>query len=324
MSEDNTNQNPIPPKAAPPAGAPGAPRPITVRLKPVKPAGAAPVEPQPAADPVATPTTESAAQAKMTARVPIPDLDASIDKPGPQPITPVKPTAAAPTPTVRLRPVAAPAGAEGTTAAAPATPSPLRPVAAPVPGSKPLPDGPKPPSAAQTQAAKSKTSRISLDSAIGVAPTGEDKSEPKTIRLKRPSDLSAAPAPKVATAPIRQTSRIPDSALPSAEESSATVTQKKTLKIRRPGSTPAATSDSGTADSDFPAGTTLTPLSPIGMPQEESKVFTTIAMIAGIAALFVMMALTWCLAAHTFGASHGPNASATWEGPDLPWPGRLE
>lgn len=74
------------------------------------------------------------------------------------------------------------------------------------------------------QAAKSKTSRISLNDAMGVAPTRESAAPLKTIRLKRPTGLPAAPA----AAPAAP-------AAPAADEPSASVTQKKTLKLHRPG-----------------------------------------------------------------------------------------
>ena len=74
-----------------------------------------------------------------------------------------------------------------------------------------------------SQAVKSKTSRISLNEAIGVAPTHESAAPLKTIRLKRPTGLPAAPAAAPA-APAEAPS-----------EPSASVTQKKTLKLHRPG-----------------------------------------------------------------------------------------
>jgi hypothetical protein len=206
------------------------------------------------------------------------------------------------------------------------TPVTMQPSPPPTPGSHPLPDGPKPPSGAQVQAAKSKTSRISLDSAIGVAPmtpmSGE-KSEPKTIRLKRPADLSA-PSPKVSTAPIRQTSRIPDSVLPTPEAAAAeaaSVTQKKTLKIRRPG----ASAEAAAGGESFSEGVQMTPLSPLDMPEkEESKVFTGIAIAAAAAAAVVLLLLTICLGSHSIGtvASKNTTASLAW-GFELPWPGRI-
>ena len=74
-----------------------------------------------------------------------------------------------------------------------------------------------------SQAAKSKTSRISLNDAMGVAPTRETAAPLKTIRLKRPTGLPAAPA------------SAPAAPAPAAPEPAASVTQKKTLKLHRPG-----------------------------------------------------------------------------------------
>lgn len=111
---------------------------------------------------------------------------------------------------------------------------------------------------AQAQAAKSKTSRISLESAIGVAPAKEAPAPLKTIRLRRPSDLKsgatapsplspagtkkihkpadlvspAEPAPDTAAAPAEN--QDPATAATVAGED-AGVTQKKTLKLHRPG-----------------------------------------------------------------------------------------
>jgi hypothetical protein len=337
----------IPPKVSPfakPEGAspvtpasPGAPRPITVRLKPVAPAAATPSEPAAQAPHEAVAPTPLSALPRMTARVPIPE------------ILPDLPSVQLPPATVRLRPVnkpatepvAVPPAAKppqhpesfrtmDIASAAPAA-APLQPIHPPTPGSHPLPDGPKPPSTAQTQAAKSKTSRISLDSAIGVAPMSPmsaDKTEPKTIRLKRPVDL-AAPSPKVSTAPIRQTSRIPDSVLPTPEAAAAeasSVTQKKTLKIKRPGAREegAAAASAAEGGESFPEGVALTPLSPIDFPvQEESGVFTKIALVAAVLALFAMGALVWCLLAHAMSPDHGRNSLASVPGTVLPWGNRI-
>ena len=76
---------------------------------------------------------------------------------------------------------------------------------------------------AQMAAAKARTSRISLSDAMGVAPVKNEPAPMKTIRIKRPTDIpgaaDAAPA-----------------AAPADEASDATnVTQRKTLKISRPG-----------------------------------------------------------------------------------------
>jgi len=274
----------------------------------------------------------------MTARVPIPEI-----------VTSETPAISVPA-TVRLRPVAkpptsqvkddapkpAPAQPEASRAAdaaggiAPGVP-PLTPVHPPAPGSHPLPSGPKPPSSAQAQASKSKTSRISLDSAIGLAPMSPmsaDKAEPKTIRLKRPADLAApTPKPKVSTAPIRQTSRIPDSVLPSPEAAPAadettSVTQKKTLKIKRPG----AAKEEGAAEGgeSFPEGVTLTPLSPLDLGQPDKGVFTKIALVAAVLALMTMSVLVYSLLAHGMGPDNGPNSLASVRGPKLTWPNMID
>ena len=334
--QDQVPQSSIPPKVTPfakPEGAapvspaaPGAPRPITVRLKPVAPASAQAPE---AAAQVATPL---AANPRVTARVPIPEIDSAPASVKIAPAAaPTFPQAISPA-TVRLRPVVSQAAAPAVTPAVipAATPvaAPLQPQHPPTPGSHPLPDGPKPPSGAQVQASKSKTSRISLDSAIGVAPMapmGADKNEPKTIRLKRPADLTAPATSKTSTAPIRQTSRIPDSALPTVEAvaaESATVTQKKTLKIKRPGVKEESAVEA--PGDGFPEGVQMVPISSLDMPaKEESPVFTAIAVFGAVAALFVIAALTWCLAAQAMGPVAGVNATASINGPELPWAGRI-
>ena len=345
--QDEVTQGTIPPKVSPfakpegqaavtPAGSSTtAPRPITVRLKPVAPGAAGAAAPSAVPQPSANP--------KATARVPVPEAVAA-----------ATPAAIRPA-TVRLRPVAAPGAlqtgphsAPGSTqaitqvdlsATAPITPiTPIAPVQPlpqhpPIPGAHPLPDGPKPPSVAQVQAAKSKTSRISLDSAIGVAP---EKEGPKTIRLKRPSDLTTpSAAPTVPSTPLspaasRKTSRIPDSALPSVEsggdDGGATVTQKKTLKIKRPGakSEASAEGDAGVGGDGFPDGVQMTPISTLDFAaKEESSVFTTIAVVCAAAAAVVLVLLTLCLGAHAVGPDAGKNAVASVGGPEIPWPGRI-
>lgn len=296
--QDPVSQNSIPPKVAPfakPAaagaapGVPVAPRPITIRLKPVVPAA------KPAG---ATPPLHA------TSRIAMPEEEA------------------------------APAAAPMAPAAAPLQPQPP-----PQPGSNPLPGGLKPPSNAQVQAAKSKTSRISLDSAIGVAPSAPmNAAEPKTIRLKRPSDLAssavarpsaapAVPAPAAAS-PVRKTSRIPDSALPtevSAASESASVTQKKTLKIKRPGfQEPASAAAVEAGGEAFPEGVQLTPISAVesGLPKKDpTPVFTAITIAAACITLLLSIALTWCLAADVIAPVANANTTAWFSlgSTQLPW-----
>ena len=89
---------------------------------------------------------------------------------------------------------------------------------------------------AQKQASKSRTARISLSDALGVAPVQNETAPIKTIRIKRP-DLIAKPAPSapaVAPAPAAEPAAEQPSQ-PAAAAPSPTLTQRKTLKIARPG-----------------------------------------------------------------------------------------
>ncbi|MDD2600759.1 MAG: hypothetical protein PHO37_16315 [Kiritimatiellae bacterium] len=314
MTEENLNG------AVPPKVTPGAPRPITVRLKPVAPksetqrAAEAEAKEQQTAEPMETVIT---AIPGRTARVPIPALEGLDDDD--------KPKGVATSATVKLRPVRVP----GETSQPPFTAA----SDAHKPGSNPLPPGPKPPSEAQVQAAKSKTSRISLEAAIGVAPDGPmSGGSPKTIRLRRPAKLDGTgaapsatesdglPRAKSRTAPIGKTSRIPDGALPDqADDSSATVTQKKTLKIKRKGGAPAA------EDADFPEGVELTPISDLSHLPESGGAFTVVAGIAAILAAIVMLLLTVCMGAQAIGPAAGKNNLATIRlgNMELPWIGKI-
>ena len=313
MADENLNG------AVPPKATPGAPRPITVRLKPVdakldiKKVAEADEEKNNSPQP-----KETLGFSKPTARVVIPDFDDMANNQNADDSTSA---------TVKLRPVKVPGASAGA--------SPLKPVdlnKSHTPGSNPLPPGPKPPSQAQVQAAKSKTSRISLDAAIGVAPDGpmSGGGAPKTIRLKRPAKLAgtgkmptSATAPletakaKSRTAPIGKTSRIPDEAL--LKDDSATVTQKKTLKIKRRGSVK--------AEGDFPAGVELTPIADLDYAPADSDngALTVIAGIAAILAAVVVVMLTICLGAQVVGPAAGKNNLATIKlgGMELPWPGRI-
>ena len=101
-------------------------------------------------------------------------------------------------------------------------------------------------SATQMEAAKHKTARISLSDAMGVAPVKDEAAPMKTIRIKRPIDIPGATTsltpPAAAPAPVAPVAKAPaaPAAAPTAPTaakpaSTATVTQRKTLKIARPG-----------------------------------------------------------------------------------------
>lgn len=89
---------------------------------------------------------------------------------------------------------------------------------------------------AQKQASKSRTARISLSDALGVAPVQNETAPIKTIRIKRPDSIAkpAPSAPAAAPAPAAEPAAEQPSQ-PAAAAPSPTLTQRKTLKIARPG-----------------------------------------------------------------------------------------
>lgn len=86
-------------------------------------------------------------------------------------------------------------------------------------------------SEAQKEAAKHKTARISLSDAMGVAPVKDEHAPMKTIRIKRPIDIPTAPKPAEAAPAAAETAAEAPAPAPAAS-----VTQRKTLRIARPGS----------------------------------------------------------------------------------------
>ena len=90
---------------------------------------------------------------------------------------------------------------------------------------------------AQKEAAKHKTARISLSDAMGVAPVKDEHAPMKTIRIKRPIDIpTAATAPKAGPASASAASEPAAAATGAETPVAATITQRKTLRIARPGS----------------------------------------------------------------------------------------
>ena len=225
---------------------------------------------------------------------------------------------------------------------------------------------------AQAQAAKTKTSRISLESAIGVAPTIKSGAPMKTIKLRRLTDIPPAPGavkidaakPTPAAAPVAPApapAEVASAAAPAASESAkpeaepapaqplekpATVTQKKTLKLQRPGfkrptvsglkrpgapaapmeSKPAA--DAGVADlsgevaelSPVSEIADIKPMPPVAdLPDDSSATVAGVpswlnisTILAGVAALIVMSLCTWTLFREAAGPAAGPNDLATF------------
>lgn len=85
---------------------------------------------------------------------------------------------------------------------------------------------------AQKQASKSRTARISLSDAMGVAPVKNEAAPMKTIRIKRPVDIQNPSSSSLPRPPAVALAAEPAAAPEAAE---ATITQRKTLKIARPG-----------------------------------------------------------------------------------------
>lgn len=95
---------------------------------------------------------------------------------------------------------------------------------------------------AQKEAAKHKTARISLADAMGVAPVKDEAAPMKTIRIKRPINIPSATAaspaqPAAEAAPAAAPAAAAPAAAAPAAAPAVTMTQRKTLKIARPGST---------------------------------------------------------------------------------------
>ena len=221
---------------------------------------------------------------------------------------------------------------------------------------------------AQAQAAKTKTSRISLESAIGVAPTMKSSAPMKTIKLRRPTDIPPAPgAVKVTPASTPAPAPAPAPAAPAAVDTEATtvatiasaepatppttepekplekpttVTQKKTLKLQRPGfkrptvsglRRPGETAAPATTGENPPSGDVadiptvadipdIKPLSPVEATDEDDsgKVagapawLNVMTCLTGLAALVVLGFCTWTLFREAVGPAAGPNDLASF------------
>ena len=90
----------------------------------------------------------------------------------------------------------------------------------------------------QKEAAKHKTARISLSDAMGVAPVKDEHAPMKTIRIKRPVDISGATKPTVGAPAPTPAADAPAAEAPAPTPTATatpTITQRKTLKISRPG-----------------------------------------------------------------------------------------
>ena len=323
-----------------------------VEMTPITPAegGSVPPKVSPFGAPsAASPTPAGASATASTIKLKPVIRKPMIHKPtigGPKPLSPITPAASAP----------APAPAPATPAPAPAPATPVSPLSAkPAAPAQPIPPtlkratqnlksvtGPIPVQAtlrktgiiaegiitpAQQQAAKSKTSRISLESAIGVAPAKEGPAPLKTIRLRRPTDLAkpAGPAPIAAPAPAPAEPVSTPVAEAPAAELDARETQKKTMKLHRPGGAPAIKKPLGIKKpepaapapegdvQDIPDIADIKPLAPVAEKSMCGGVPTWVAamsLVTTLAALLVIGAGLYFLYLEGCGADAGANAMA--------------
>lgn len=339
-----------------------------------------------AAPPKVTPSAMAASASAPTVKLKPVIRKPLIRKPvigGAKPVT-LKPASGTPPPPAAVPEAAAPAAEPVAAPAAPQLKSTTSPISAQAALRKTgiIAEGILTP--AQAQAAKTKTSRISLESAIGVAPVAKSAAPMKTIRLRRPTDIPpapsainpavsplkpAAPAPAAVdtsapTVPVAAKSESPVAEAPDADipvddeaptavtiaaaEPSTTVTQKKTLKLRRPnfkrptvgglrkpGATAAAPAvtdtvagDASVSDmysvADIPTIADIPeikpmPTSAVSSSNDDSKTVSgapvwlnAMTLVAGIAALVVVGLCTWSLFTQAVGPEAGPNGLASF------------
>jgi hypothetical protein len=167
----------------------------------------------------------------------------------------------------------------------------------------PAPAAPSP----EVAAAKRTTSRISLEAVFGAeaAPEGGEGG-PKTIRLKRPGETGVQKPPSAADAPA------------GGEESGASPTIKKTVRVKRP--TPGAEAAAPAAVARTAAIHRAEESLPGAVNDEPNPVFPLFALAASL----VLLVLIYVLLAQCL----GPDASLTkisMGAPDfeLPWPGKV-
>ncbi len=178
-------------------------------------------------------------------------------------------------------------------------------------------------SEAQKEAAKHKTARISLSDAMGVAPVKNENAPMKTIRIKRPIEIPGAtkplaPQPK-AEVPASQAETKLAEPSEAATASTASITQRKTLKIARPGgavrpsgkfgikrpqptaATPAPTESAGAELADIPEMPTVATLPelPAATASDGPAWLWAISALVQVAACLAIGALAWFLYQNT-------------------------
>jgi hypothetical protein len=184
---------------------------------------------------------------------------------------------------------------------------------------------------------KRQTSRISLEAALGSG-DGAQTSGPKTIRLKRPGKTPTVNVASTADNDDKNPRKTAKLELPD-EETNVPSTQKKTIKVKRPGrsrvkkkmsvkragdaaegSAGEAGSPDGSADPSIP----IAPLQTLTTTSKPDSVHWTF-IFSAVAATIMICVLIYVLCAQAL----GPNYSYTqlsYGAPtvELPWPGRLQ
>ena len=182
-------------------------------------------------------------------------------------------------------------------------------------------------SEAQKEAAKHKTARISLSDAMGVAPVKNENAPIKTIRIKRPVDIPGSTKPLKPQPQPAAAEPAPAAAEPTGQDAAApTATQRKTMKITRPGGgavrpsgkfsikRPGSTSASATASAagesgdgavaDIPEISDIPDMSMAPVPVRAAASdgpawLWTLSAIVQLAACAVVGALAWFLYSNT-------------------------
>ena len=157
------------------------------------------------------------------------------------------------------------------------------------------------PSFAQQPAGKAKTSRIPLESAMSVpqtggAPTAEQSGAPKTIKLKRPGEMSTI---KVSVLGAGGASAAAQSAGEQSTDN-ASITQKKTIRVKRP-MAPAAASMAG-ADAGAPGVPTVTAMSPMAFSAAAPERGTGWFIALAVACILVAIGLSGLFSVQLFGS----------------------
>ena len=164
-------------------------------------------------------------------------------------------------------------------------------------------------SEAQKEAAKHKTARISLSDAMGVAPVKDEHAPMKTIRIKRPINVPGSTSKTLTPQPHGESSAPATASASAAAPADTSVTQRKTLKISRPGAVrpsgkfgikkpvqqeAAAPADGEVADIPEMPAVPLAP-QPVRVVSDVPAWATTLSALVQIAACVAVAALVWYL-----------------------------